>query len=81
MFDYASLERRVAALEARSPASLRFGKVTGVEGGFARVQMEDGNNVVSMPLPTLQRRVLKDQEIKIWKIHPKPNPYRSASRC
>ncbi|MDR3361317.1 MAG: phage baseplate assembly protein V [Desulfovibrio sp.] len=65
MFDYASLERRVAALEARAPASLRFGKVTGVEGGAARVQMEDGGNVVSMPLPTLQRRVLKDQEIKM----------------
>ena len=65
MFDYASLERRVAALEARSPASLRFGRVTGVEGGFARVQLEDGGNVVSMPLPTLQRRVLKDQEIKM----------------
>ncbi|MDR2745150.1 MAG: phage baseplate assembly protein V [Desulfovibrio sp.] len=65
MFDYASLERRVAALEARFPASLRFGRVTGVEGGAARVQLDDGQGVVTMPLPTLQRRVLKDQEIKM----------------
>jgi phage baseplate assembly protein V len=65
MFDFAALERRVAALESRSPASLRFGKVTGVEGGAARVQLEDGQGVVTMPLPTLQRRVLKDQEIKM----------------
>jgi hypothetical protein len=65
MFDFASLERRVAALEARAPASLRCGKVTGVEGGAARVQLDDGQGVVTMPLPTLQRRVLKDQEIKM----------------
>ena len=65
MFDYASLERRIAALEARHAASLRFGRVTGVEGGSARVALPDGQGVVSMPLPTLQRRVLNDQEIKM----------------
>ncbi len=65
MFDYASLERRIAALEARHAASLRFGRVTGVEGGSARVELPDGQGVVSMPLPTLQRRVLNDQEIKM----------------
>ena len=43
MFDFAALERRVAALESRAAASLRFGRVTGVEGGqhcsfFAQVR-------------------------------------------
>ncbi len=65
MFDYAALERRVAALEANRGASLRFGTVVGVEGGSARVRLEDGKKMVSAPLPTLQRRVLKDQEIKL----------------
>ncbi len=64
-FDYAALERRIAALEANRGASLRFGKVVGVSGGAARVQLEDGQGMVTAPLPTLQRRVLKDQEIKL----------------
>ena len=64
-FDYAALERRIAALEANRGASLRFGKVVGVTGGAARVQLADGQDMVSAPLPTLQRRVLKDQEIKL----------------
>ena len=64
-FDYAALERRIAALEANRGASLRFGKVVGVTGGAARVQLEDGQGMVTAPLPTLQRRVLKDQEIKL----------------
>ena len=57
-FDYAALERRIAALEANRGASLRFGKVVGVTGGAARVQLADGQDMVSAPLPTLQRRVL-----------------------
>ncbi len=65
MFDYAALERRVTALEANRGASLRFGTVVGVEGGSARVRLEDGKKMVSAPLPTLQRRVLQDQEIKL----------------
>lgn len=64
-FDFAALERRVRALEANRGASLRFGKVVGVSGGAAKVQLEDGQGMVSAPLPTLQRRVLKDQEIKL----------------
>lgn len=64
-FNFAALERRVAALEANRGASLRFGKVVGVTGGAARVQLEDGQGMVTAPLPTLQRRVLKDQEIKL----------------
>lgn len=62
-FDFAALERRVAALEARQAASLRFGRVTGVDGGKCRVQLRDGQGVVSQPLSTVQRRVLKDQDI------------------
>lgn len=65
MFDFAALERRVAALEASAPASLRFGRVTGVEGGKCRVRLADGQGVVSHPISTLQKRVLKDQDIKM----------------
>lgn len=64
-FDYAALERRIAALEAALPASLRFGRVTSVSGGKARVQFTDGQNVVSYELSTIQPRVLKDQDIKM----------------
>ena len=62
-FDFAALERRVAALEARQAASLRFGRVTGVDGGKCRVQLRDGQGVVSQPMSTVQRRVLRDQDI------------------
>lgn len=64
-FDYASLERRIASLESRSPASLRYGRVTGTEGGAARVQLDDADGVVTAPLSTIQKRVLKDQDIKL----------------
>lgn len=64
-FDYASLERRIAALEANCPPSLRFGRVTSVDGGKVRVQLGDGQNVVSHEISTLQNRVLKDQDIKM----------------
>lgn len=65
MIDFADLERRVRALENKATASMRLGKVTGVEGGYARVEIPDGQGVVTYKLPTLQRRVLKDQEIKM----------------
>ncbi len=65
MFDFAALERRVAALESFSPASLRFGRVTGIEGGKCRVQLRDGQGVVSHTISTVQPRVLKDQDIKM----------------
>lgn len=63
MFDYAALERRIAALEANRGASLRFGTVTesDPETGAARVQLEDGNGMVSYPLRVLQERTLKDK--------------------
>ncbi len=64
-FDYAQLERRIAALEKNRGASLRFGTVTEVKGGYARVKIPDGEDVVTHFLPTLQDRVLKDQDIKM----------------
>ena len=60
-FDLAALERRVSALESAAPASLRFGRVTEVTGGKARVQMADAQDVVSHTISTLQPRVLRDQ--------------------
>lgn len=63
-FDYAALERRIAALEANRGASLRFGTVTEIDEkkGTARVQLPDGENMVSWPLRVLHKRVLKDQQ-------------------
>lgn len=62
-FDLVSLERRIAALEANRGASLRFGTVTGVDtaDGSARVQLPDGDGMVSAPLRVLQRRSLRDK--------------------
>ena len=62
-FDYAQQERRIAALEANRGASLRFGIVTGVDpaSGAARVQLPDGDGMVTMPLRVLERRTLKDK--------------------
>lgn len=62
-FDVAAIERRLAALESNRGASLRFGTVTDVNPttGTARVQLPDGNGMVSHPLRTLQKRSLKDQ--------------------
>lgn len=65
MFDFAALERRVAALESSQTASLRFGRVTGVNGVKVRVEMPDGQNVNSFEIPTVQKRVLKDQDIEM----------------
>lgn len=64
-FDYAALERRIAALEASQTASLRFGRVTGVNGGKVRVEFADGQNMNSYDLSSIQSRVLKDQDIKM----------------
>ena len=64
-FDYAELSRRIAALEDALPSSLRMGRVVSVSGGRARVVLADGDNMVTHELPTLQKRVLKDQDIKM----------------
>lgn len=64
-FDFAALERRIASLEAAQTASLRMGRVTSIEGGKARVQFGDGQDMNSYPLSSIQKRVLKDQDIKM----------------
>lgn len=63
-FDMAKLERRIKALEANRGASLRFGTVTEVSeaDGTARVQLPDGQNMVSHPLRVMQPRSLKDKK-------------------
>ena len=63
MIDLARLERRVQALENNRGASLRFGKVTGVDEktGAARVKLPDGEGLVTMPLRVIQRRALRDK--------------------
>lgn len=64
MFNYAALERRLTALESNRGASLRFGTVTEVSeaDGTARVQLPDGQNMVSHPLRVMQARSLKDKK-------------------
>ena len=61
--DFSRLERRIRSLEANRGSILRWGTVTGVDeaAGSARVQIDDAENIVSMPLRVLQRRTLKDQ--------------------
>lgn len=63
-FNIAALERRIKALEANRGASLRFGTVTEVSeaDGTARVQLPDGQNMVSHPLRVMQPRTLKDKK-------------------
>lgn len=50
-------------MEANRGAVLRWGTVTGVDekAGSARVQIDDAENIVTMPLRVLQQRTLKDQ--------------------
>ncbi|GAB7080882.1 phage baseplate assembly protein V [Megalodesulfovibrio paquesii] len=57
------LERRLARVEANRGASLRYGTVTESNSvGSARVQLHDGDGMVSFPVRTLHRRTLKDQD-------------------
>lgn len=62
MFDFASLERRLAALEANRGACLRFARVSTVQPdrGTARVMLEDGDGMVSYPLQVLFPRTGRD---------------------
>ncbi|MCL2791070.1 MAG: phage baseplate assembly protein V [Desulfobulbus sp.] len=62
--DFASLARRLKALEQNRGAVLRWGTVTEVDekAGSARVKINDADSIVTMPLRVLQRRTLKDQE-------------------
>lgn len=61
----AGILRRLEALEQDKGATLRFANVVGTSDGQVRVQLVDGQGVVTAPLPTIQRRVLKDQEVKL----------------
>ncbi|MDR0476764.1 MAG: phage baseplate assembly protein V [Desulfobulbaceae bacterium] len=62
--DFASLHRRLKALESNRGAVLRFGTVTEVDekAGAARVKIDDAGGTVTAPLRVMQRRALKDQE-------------------
>lgn len=64
MFDFASLERRIASLEKNRGAELRFGRVSEVDEktGTARVHLPDANGTVTKPLRVLAPRTTKDQE-------------------
>ena len=62
-FDFVDLERRITALESSQTASLRFGRVTAIEGGKCRVQFQDGQGMNSFLLSTVQKRVKRDQDI------------------
>ncbi|MDL2322233.1 phage baseplate assembly protein V, partial [Desulfosarcina sp. OttesenSCG-928-B08] len=58
-----SMERRTSRLESNRGASLRFAEVTEVDkSGKARVQLLDGDDMISHPLRILQLRTLKDQQ-------------------
>ena len=64
-FNLADLEARVARLESRNYVSMRYGKVTGTKDGEAQVQLNDADELNTNSYQTLQRRVLRDQEIKL----------------
>ena len=61
--DFSALSRRIKSLEANRGSILRWGTVTAVDeaAGSARVQIDDADGIVSMPLRVLQQRTLKDQ--------------------
>ena len=61
--DFATLERRLKALENNRGAILRWGTVTEVDAanGSARVKIGDADGLVSAPLRVLQQRTLKDK--------------------
>lgn len=61
--DFASLSRRLKALENNRGAVLRWGTVTEVDEGegAARVKINDADGLVTMPLRVMQRRTFKDQ--------------------
>lgn len=65
MFNLADLEARVARLESRNYVSMRYGRVTGTKDGEAQIQLNDADELNTNSYQTLQRRVLRDQEIKL----------------
>ena len=82
MLNLADLEARVARLESRNYVSMRYGRVTGTKDGAAQIQLNDADELNTNSYQTLQRRVLRDQEIKLPDIG-EPlswNPGRERSR-
>ena len=65
MLNLADLEARVARLESRTYVSMRYGRVTGTKDGEAHIQLNDADELNTNSYQTLQRRVLRDQEIKL----------------
>ena len=65
MLNLADLEARVARLESRNYVSMRYGRVTGTKDGEAQIQLNDADELNTNSYQTLQRRVLRDQEIKL----------------
>ena len=65
MLNLANLEARVARLESRNYVSMRYGRVTGTKDGEAQIQLNDADELNTNSYQTLQRRVLRDQEIKL----------------
>lgn len=65
MVNWADLEARVARLESRNFVSMRYGKVTGTEDGQAKVQIDDADGLDTNTYQTVQKRVLRDQDIKL----------------
>lgn len=65
MLNPADLEARVARLESRNYVSMRYGRVTGTKDGEAQIQLNDADELNTNSYQTLQRRVLRDQEIKL----------------
>ena len=65
MLNLADLEARVARLESRNYVSMRYGRGTGTKDGEAQIQLNDADELNTNSYQTLQRRVLRDQEIKL----------------
>ena len=68
MFNLADLEARVTRLESRNYVSMRYGRVTGTKDGGVQIQLNDADELNMNSYQTLQRRVLRDQEIKLSDI-------------
>ena len=65
MLNLADLEARAARLESRNYVSMRYGRVTGTKDGEAQIQLNGADEHNTNSYQTLQRRVLRDQKIKL----------------
>lgn len=65
MLNLADLEASVARLESRNYVSMRYGRVTETKDGEAQIQLNGADELNTNSYQTLQRRVLRDQKIKL----------------